>query len=182
MNRIGPASVYSGVRAIDPEVQLLTSLHQQHAAALRAFVVGLVNGDRARADDVVQETFLRAWRTPRLVTDVDGSARAWLFTVARRIVIDEWRAASRRPEAITANVPERPTGDHAAATVEREAMLAALQLLTPEHRDVLLRCYYHGATTAEAAQQLNIPPGTVKSRLHYALHALRVALDRTGGL
>jgi RNA polymerase sigma-70 factor (ECF subfamily) len=167
---------------MNAEAQLLTSLHQQHAAALRAFVVGLVNGDRARAEDVVQETFLRAWRTPRLITDVDGSARAWLFTVARRIVIDEWRAASRRPEAVTRDLPERPVADHAGGTVERAAMLEALRLLTPEHREVLVRCYYQGASTIEAAQQLGIPAGTVKSRLHYALHALRAALDRTGGL
>jgi RNA polymerase sigma-70 factor (ECF subfamily) len=182
VNPSDAAGVYSCVRAVNAEVQVLTALHQQHAAALRAFVVGLVNGDRARAEDVVQETFLRAWRTPRLVTDVDGSARAWLFTVARRIVIDEWRSASRRPEAIMGDVPERAVSDHAAGTVERAAMLEALRLLTPEHRDVLVRCYYQGASTIEAAQQLGIPAGTVKSRLHYALHALRAALEQTGGV
>jgi RNA polymerase sigma-70 factor (ECF subfamily) len=170
------------MRAVSAEAQLLTSLHEQHAAALRAFVLGLVNGDRARSDDIVQETFLRAWRTPRRVSDVDGSARAWLFTVARRIVIDEWRASSRRPEAITADVPERPVADHSGRTVEREAMLAALRLLSPEHRDVLVRCYYTGETIADASDALGIAPGTVKSRLHYALHALRAALERTGGL
>jgi RNA polymerase sigma-70 factor (ECF subfamily) len=60
--------------------------------------------------------------------------------------------------------------------------LAALRTLSPEHREVLLECYFRGASIAQAAKTLGVPPGTIKSRTHYALHALRRALDEIGGL
>ena len=78
------------------DADLLRALHDQHARAVWAYVVRLTNGDAARADDVVQETLLRAWRHPQVLDQSQGSARAWLLTVARRIVIDDWRARSRR--------------------------------------------------------------------------------------
>ena len=56
-----------------------------------------------------------------------------------------------------------------------------MQRLSLEHREVLLECYYRGSSVAQAADRLKIPPGTVKSRTHYALHALRLALDEIGG-
>jgi RNA polymerase sigma-70 factor (ECF subfamily) len=67
-------------------------------------------------------------------------------------------------------------------TVDRQLVLAALRTLSTDHRQVLLECYFHGASVAEAAQTLGVPPGTVKSRTHYALHALRQALEEMGGV
>jgi RNA polymerase sigma-70 factor (ECF subfamily) len=110
-----------------------------------------------------------------------GSARGWLFTVARRIVIDEWRSARSRPEVITADVPERGVTDGTDRIVDRQLVVTALRTLSTEHREVLLECYYRGSSVAEAAATLGIPPGTVKSRTHYALRALRLALDEIGG-
>jgi RNA polymerase sigma-70 factor (ECF subfamily) len=57
--------------------------------------------------------------------------------------------------------------------------MTALLGLSPEHRAVLVECYFRGASVAEAAQRLGIPPGTVKSRTHYALRALRLALEES---
>jgi RNA polymerase sigma-70 factor (ECF subfamily) len=108
-----------------------------------------------------------------------------LYTVARRIVIDDWRSARIRPEVITDELPEpRSTGITDVVgdqTVDRELVVAALRTLSPEHRDVILECYFRGSSVAEAAQTLGIPPGTVKSRTHYALRALRLALEEMGG-
>lgn len=111
----------------------------------------------------------------------DGSARGWLFTVARRIVIDEWRTARSRSELVTERVPERSVPDLSEQAVDRQLVAAALRTLSPEHRDVVIECYFRGASVAEAATTLGIPPGTVKSRTHYALRALRLALDEMGG-
>ena len=83
------SATLSPVRTSDAD--LMRALHDQHAAALWSYVVGLTGGDRARAQDVVQETMLRAWRTPAVLNQAQGSVRGWLYTVARRIVIDEWR-------------------------------------------------------------------------------------------
>jgi RNA polymerase sigma-70 factor (ECF subfamily) len=164
------------------DADLLRGLHDQHARALWGFVVGLLDGDRNKAQDVVQETFLRAWRTPTVLDQSEGSARGWLFTVAKRIVIDEWRAAGRRPELVTADVPEQTTTDGTQQIVDRQLVLSAMRTLSPEHRAVLVECYFRGATVAQAAAALGVPPGTVKSRTHYALHALRTAIEEMGGI
>ena len=160
---------------------LLRNLHDQHAGALWSYVVGLTNGDRAHAQDVVQETMLRAWRNPKVLEQASGSARGWLFTVAKRIVIDDWRTARSRRERVTDELPERLTVDEAEATVDRYVVRAALQKLSPEHRAVLHECYFRGSSVGEAAVALGIPPGTVKSRTHYAMRALKLALEEMGG-
>lgn len=160
----------------------MRSLHDEHAGALWSYVVTLTGGDRARAEDVVQETLLRAWRHPAVLDQSSGSARGWLFTVAKRLVIDDWRAKRSRPELITAEPPDRPVGDSADHRADRAIIVAALRGLSTDHREVLVECYVRGSSVAEAAAQLGIPPGTVKSRTHYALHALRLALEETGGL
>lgn len=164
--------------------QLLRALHDEHAHALWTYVVGLTRGDRAKAQDVVQETLLRAWRTPSVLDQSRGSARGWLYTVARRIVIDDWRTSRTRRELVTDEVPEQPSIDPdgiASRTVDRELVVAALRTLSDEHRDVVLECYFRGSTVAEAAATLGVPVGTVKSRTHYALRALRLAFDEMGG-
>lgn len=161
---------------------LLRALHDQHAQPLWSYVVGLTGGDRGKAEDVVQETLLRAWRNAAVLHQTGGSGRGWLFTVARRIVIDEWRSARRRPRVVTDQIPEQTVDDNAQQTVERELVLAALRTLSAAHRQVLHECYFRGASVTEAAQMLGVPPGTIKSRTHYALHALRRALDEMGGV
>lgn len=164
------------------EAELLRVLHDQHARALWAYVVRLTNGDGARAEDVVQETLLRAWRHPQVLDQSRGSARAWLFTVARRIVIDEWRSRSTHLELVTADPPDKPVVDATDQAVDAMVVTAALSKLSPDHRAVLLECFQRGASVAQAAETLGVPPGTIKSRTHYALRALRVALQEMGGL
>jgi RNA polymerase sigma-70 factor, ECF subfamily len=164
----------------DSEAQLLRTLHDQHARALWAYVVGLTGGDRSKAEDIVQETMLRAWRHPDVLDQSRGSSRAWLFTVARRLVIDGWRSSQHRAEVPTADLPEQAHADRADAIADRAVVGAAMQRLSAEHRAVILECYYRGSSVAQAAERLNIPPGTVKSRTHYALHALRLALEEIG--
>jgi RNA polymerase sigma-70 factor, ECF subfamily len=164
------------------EADLLRALHDQHARAVWAYVLRLTNGDAARADDVVQETMLRAWRHPQVLDQSQGSARAWLLTVARRIVIDDWRSRTRHGEVITADPPDQPVSDSSDRTVDAMIVTAAMRRLSPDHRAVLLECYHRGASVAEAALTLGVPPGTIKSRTHYALRALRVVLNEMGGL
>lgn len=164
------------------EAELLRALHDEHARALWSYVVNLTNGDQGKAQDVVQETLLRAWRNPQVLDQSQGSARGWLFTVAKRIVIDEWRAARSRPEYLTDEVPEQSVADATDRAVDHQVVTAAMRTLSLEHREVLLECYLHGASVAQAAATLGVPPGTVKSRTHYALRALRLALEEMGGV
>lgn len=167
---------------MSPQAQLIRELHAAHGAALSRFVVGLVGGDEVRAQDVVQETFLRAWRNPAALRAGTAPTRNWLFTVARRIAIDDWRTRTRHPETLTADPPEGQGADETATIAERQVVINALRTLSYQHREVLLECFFRGSSIAEAAARLDLPEGTVKSRTHYALHALRAALDEMGAL
>ena len=102
--------------------------------------------------------------------------------MARHIVIDEWRSTRSRSEVLTDLVYQPPVEHTAQHIVDRQLVSAALRKLSAEHRKVLLEVYFRGASVAEAAQTLGVPVGTIKSRTHYALHALRRALDDMGGL
>jgi RNA polymerase sigma-70 factor (ECF subfamily) len=167
------------VRTDDGE--LLRALHEEHAGALWSYVVGLTNGDQAQAQDVVQETMLRAWRNPQVLAQTSGSARGWLFTVAKRIVIDDWRTARSRRERVVERLPEQSVQDETEHLVNRHLVAAALRTLSAEHRAVLIECYFRRSSVAEASAALGVPPGTIKSRTHYALRALRLAIDEFGG-
>jgi RNA polymerase sigma-70 factor (ECF subfamily) len=163
------------------DVDLMRTLHDEHAAALWSYCVRLVSGDRARAQDIVQETLIRAWRHPAVLDQSERSARAWLFTVARRLVIDDWRARRNHAEIPTDAVPEVSRADDGTDRLLQSWVVAeALGRLSPDHRQVIVECYYRGRSVAEAARHIGIPEGTVKSRTHYALRALRLALEEMG--
>jgi RNA polymerase sigma-70 factor, ECF subfamily len=160
------------------EDERLIELYDAHAAPVWRYVVHLT-GDRAGADDVVQETLLRAWRTPRILEE-PATARAWMLTVARHLVIDEARSAHHRREVAVAETPEREAVDATEALFDTILIEDALAQLSLDHRAVIVRAYYGGRPVAEIAAELGIPEGTVKSRLHYALRALRLALQERG--
>ena len=160
--------------------ELLRELHGEHGDALRAFVVRLTAGDRARAEDVVQETLLRAWQSPAVLTASPPARRAWLYTVARNLVTDEWRSKRFRQEIATADPPDTPTGDQTDAVLQSWLVAEALARLSVDHRQVLVECFYRSRSVSEAARCLGIPEGTVKSRTHYALRALRLVMQEMG--
>ncbi len=148
--------------------------------ALWRFALTLTGGDRQRAEDVVQETLLRAWRDRSILDSPSPAVRAWLFTVARNIVIDQWRSRRSHPETPLAELPDDGVDDGSDQALLSWVVADALTRLSPEHRAVLLECYYRGRPVAEAAARLGIPEGTVKSRTHYALRALRLTLEEMG--
>lgn len=166
----------------DADAAMMRVLYDEHAAALWRYALRLT-GDRARAEDVVQETLLRAWRHPGVIADVDRPARAWLFTVARNMIIDERRSARFRHETDVPDpeqVADRPSPDETDPTLDRILLGTALRQLSDEHRAVVRRAYYQGWTTGQIAADLQIPEGTVKSRLHYAVRALKLGLQEMG--
>jgi RNA polymerase sigma-70 factor, ECF subfamily len=151
----------------------IRELYSCHAKALHGYVQRFCP-DRASADDIVQETLIRAWRNlPQLTAD-DRPVRPWLFRVARNLLTDADRAARARPVTAPAEPPD-VGGDDAGLDqiLDRQLVADALQHLSPAHRTMLVETFYHDRTLATVARQLGIPNGTARSRLHYALDALR---------
>ncbi|VEG55982.1 RNA polymerase sigma factor, sigma-70 family [Mycolicibacterium aurum] len=169
-------------RMDDPaRAELMRAVHDEHGPALLRYVLRLARGDRQFAEDVVQESLLRLWRNSTILTTYsEDSTRAWLHTVARNLVIDDRRSSRHNRELQTDNFPEQSSPDIFGPAVDKWVVSDALRSLSAEHRTVLVRAHYLGQTAVEIARHEGIPPGTVKSRLHYALRALHVALEERG--
>ncbi|MDR7276749.1 sigma-70 family RNA polymerase sigma factor [Catenuloplanes atrovinosus] len=160
----------------------MRTLHERHADPVLRFLVRLVNGDHRTAEDLLQETMLRAWRHIGELGIEAENQRRWLFTVARRVAIDASRMRRARPDEIGA-VDLSLLPDDADVTAAAEAAVLvrdALPRLREDHRAVLVALYYAGMTTAEMAEHFDIPDGTVKSRTHYAMRALRSIIGESG--
>jgi RNA polymerase sigma-70 factor (ECF subfamily) len=169
-------------RASDGDEALVQAVYREHGRAMLAYATRLL-GDRAAAEDVVQEALIRAWRHPEVLTNGKGSIRGWLLTVVRNLVTDRQRARAARPtevaEAAAAGDLGAVVRDHADRVVASVTVLEALEGLSDDHRGVLDQLYFQGRSLRETANVLGIPAGTVKSRTYYALQALRRALNRT---
>jgi RNA polymerase sigma-70 factor (ECF subfamily) len=178
-SRHRPPLADGGNGAAPEQAELLRVLYDEHATALWRYTYSLV-GDSGRAEDIVQETLLRAWQRPRVLDQSVASARAWLFTVARNMAVDEHRSARNRREHHTDNPPEQSTPDQSDRAVDGWLIAEALARLSTDHREVIVRAYYRGLSTHQIATELSIPEGTVKSRMHYGMRALRSALTEMG--
>src|ERR1700719_5102453 len=144
----------------EPDTAMMRVLYDEHAAALWRYALRLT-GDQARAEDVVQETLLRAWRHPEVTDDVERSARAWLFTVARNLIIDERRSARYRNEVGTLEEAPEDTGPNEVdSALDRLLIGDAMEQLSVDHRAVIRRSYYLGWSTAQIAADLHIAEGT----------------------
>src|SRR5579872_1490975 len=119
------------------------ALYAEHGGALLRYALHLTGGDRQRAEDLVQETIVRAWRHPEALAD--RQPRPWLFAVARNLAVDAYRARqSRPPEVGQAVLDTLPADDDADRTLESWAVADALASLRPDHRRVIVETYYRG--------------------------------------
>jgi RNA polymerase sigma-70 factor (ECF subfamily) len=175
----GQKGAGSRERGSASDEELVRALYEEHAGPLLRYALHLMSGDRQRAEDIVQETLLRAWQHPEAIAD--RPARPWLFAVARNLAVDSFRARKARPHEVGEGALDLlSVPDEADRALESWAVADAIRSLRAEHRGVLLETYYHGRSVAEAAAVLGIPAGTVKSRTFYALRALKLALEERG--
>ena len=157
----------------------MRKIYDHHAAALLRTLLNWTYGDWQAAEDLMQETMLRAWRHLETLDTDPQALRPWLFTVARRIAIDHLRMAAARAKEVTDEAPEerRDATDAYEGVLAARDMAAALSVLQPHHRDVLVELHLRDRSVAQAAEVLGIPAGTVKSRNFYAIRALRPVLE-----
>ncbi|MEV4760071.1 sigma-70 family RNA polymerase sigma factor [Micromonospora sp. NPDC049559] len=182
MARSVPGRHHAGSAETNHSDELMRMLYAEHAGPLLMFVLRLTGGDRQRAEDIVQETLLRAWRNAhRLRVQANGSLRPWLVTVARRIAIDDHRSEQARPaETYDRDLESFSQADETDRVLRLMTVTDALRTLSQPHREILVSTYFRGRTVPEAAQELGLPLGTAKSRVYYALRALRAALQERG--
>jgi RNA polymerase sigma-70 factor (ECF subfamily) len=160
---------------------LVAELYREYHRPLHAFVLRLTGGDHHRAEDVVQETVVRAWRNAEGLDPQTESLMPWLATVARRVIIDQHRRRQARPNEVgDAGLAAVATSDETDQVLHSVMVAEALGELSPQHREILSETILQDRTVNQAAQALGIPVGTAKSRVYYALRALRVVFEERG--
>jgi len=170
---------------VDTETDWVTAAYAAHGRELYGFALRSL-GDTGLAEEAVQTTYLRAWRAAARFDESLGSLRTWLFAILRNVVVDMARARRVRPA-----LADAPLADHGgerwpASESDVDRMLVAWQVeealrrLSADHRAALIEIYFRSRSYEEVAVELGIPTGTVKSRVYYALKALRLALEELG--
>jgi RNA polymerase sigma-70 factor, ECF subfamily len=161
----------------------LIDLYGRYASRLYGLGLRLL-GDRGLAEELVQETFIRLWRGSGRFDPARGTVRALLFTIARRVAVDLRRR--NRGATTWLGEEEGAQGAGGGGKDDFEELIAGLDLrhaldsLSPKHREILELCYEGDLTQAQIADRLGVPLGTVKTRSHYALKALKLELEERG--
>lgn len=161
-------------RAADGDEEAMAAVYDAFAGPVYGFGLRRL-GHPELAEELVQSVMLRVWQRAARYEPDRGSVRAWVFAIARSTAIDIHR---RQPPG-TEQLPELPDGgaDELDDLIRAEAVRAALDRLSDEHREVLNLAYVRGLRQSEIAERLALPLGTVKSRTFYALRAFRLACD-----
>ncbi len=171
----GEADLIARIAAGDREA--FATFYDLHASVLFGYCVRILK-DARDAEDVLQETFVQAWRDAGRFDPGRSAVRGWLFTIARSRALDRWR--SRRSYESRVAVPDGPAleraagpADEASAVETRAFVEGALGRLNPNEQAVLRLAYFEGLTQEEIAERLGEPLGTVKSRTRSGLAKLR---------
>jgi RNA polymerase sigma-70 factor, ECF subfamily len=178
----GAAAVHADAdvvaRAAAGDEDAVATLYDAYARPVYGFGLRRL-GDPQLAEELVQNVMTRLWQRARTYDPARGSVRTWVFMIARTAVIDLHRRSIQA--AAPAPLPEQPDlVDDLEHLLRAEAVRAALDRLSAEHREVLALAYFDGLTQAEIAERLSLPLGTVKSRTYYALKAFQLACDELG--
>lgn len=176
MNPVPELKLLQQIQIGDEEA--LITLHTQYASLVYSVAYRILN-DRMAAEEVTQDTFLRIWNKAFTFDPGKGRFVTWLLTVARRLAIDQFRHQRRRePKTGLLFMDEDPTlWENILATDGsaelRRTLKSALEQLQPEQRDLIELAYFYGMTHSDIAEQLDLPLGTVKTRIRLGMQKLR---------
>ena len=157
----------------------VAELYRRYSGRLYRYGVQSL-GNPGLAEEMVQECFVRLWRTAAKFDGVRGSVAAYVFVIARSVAADvRKRPSSRQLLAVEdAQLPPQPDGTD--QVLQSVMVREALESLSPAHVQVLMLAHEQGLTQAQIAERLGLPLGTVKTRMFHGLRALRAALVERG--
>lgn len=166
----------------------LEILYDRHSATVLGLALKIM-GDRAAAEDVLQETFWRVWKSAATFQPQRGSFISWLFRIARNLAIDAYRRSRVRPQSLPASEqdtsvldqtpdPDMDVADQALSALETKQVRIAMNTLPGMQRQVIEMAYFHGMTRQEIAQATGEALGTIHTRARLALQKLREELER----
>jgi RNA polymerase sigma-70 factor, ECF subfamily len=162
------------------DAQALAALYDIHAPLMLALAARIL-GTRNAAEDLVHDVFLEAWQHAHEYDTTRGTVRAWLLLRTRSRALDVKKSAriSRSVSFSESLVDLTTEGDKISSAPDRRAVVDLLAGLPEDQRTVLLLGYFEGLSSSEIAARINVPVGTVKSRVAAALSRLRAALSYT---
>lgn len=176
-------------RVATGEAAALEILYDQYASAVMGLALKML-GDRAAAEEVVQETFWRVWRNANSYRAQQGNFTTWLFGITRNLAIDAWRRRKARPQPIFDQDEEQqleqnpdPRPDVTETTwinMKHSQVRQALNMLPPNQRQVVEMAFFWGMTRQEIAEKIGVPLGTVHTRARLGLQKLKEALQAQG--
>jgi RNA polymerase sigma-70 factor, ECF subfamily len=159
--------------------QPLVALYDRYASSLYGLGVRLL-GERGMAEDLVQETFVRLWRSAPRFDPRRGSVRTFTFAIARRAAVDLLRRSASGPLPTVDGDTDEAIEDAFDSLVLGLDVREAVSALAPKHREVLELILDEDLGRAEIAELLEIPVGTAKTRIFYGLKALRLEMEESG--
>ncbi len=166
--------------AANGDVDAFKALFDAYAPRVKSYMLRQ-GADAATAEELAQETLLQVWRKAGLYSDEKGSATTWIFTIARNLRIDRLRkevAWQPLPENNDERPSEDPGPDEELSERERaERVRAMLAELPQDQSEVVNLAFIEGLSHSEIAKRLDLPLGTVKSRMRLAYSKIRDALE-----
>lgn len=152
------------------------ALYDMYSGSLHSIIFRILNNETL-SEDVLQDTFIRIWNSFEGYDNSKGRLFTWMVHIARHMAIDQIRSKAFRNTQRTQELDSRALDiaevDHADRRLDRKSVLQAISCLRITERQVLDLVYFKGFTHVEAAQMLNIPLGTVKTRLLTGIKRLR---------
>lgn len=166
--------------AVSADKAAFQELYAHFAPRVKGFLMRNGSTSAELADDLAQETLLKVWRKAKLFDPSKASASTWIFTIARNLRIDAARRAAKPPldpDDPTFHPPEEPQGDVVVERRERDQQISAAFASLPANQHEVVRLHFmEDAAHSEIAERLNLPLGTVKSRLRLAFEKIRKEL------
>lgn len=164
--------------------QAFETLYERYSGAILRVIFGMV-GNREVADEVLQDTFVKVWKSARLYDPKQGRLFTWMVRIAKNTAIDHTKTKKYQRQRSTESLDAKEYVDQWIATdqpLSDSGLRNTLRQLSDRQRTILNYLYFKGYTQREASKELDIPLGTLKTEVRKAMQQLRIVLAREKNL